>query len=158
MTLAQDLKTAMTVAMRRQDAFRRDTLRMLVAAAYNAEKAARRPLSDDEVIGVLTREVRMRRESVEAYQQAGRTDLADRESAEIEIIGGFLPQALSEDEVRELVVAAIDETGASSARDMGKVMALLAPRTRGRAEGRVVSGMVAAELARRDLAGHAHGA
>jgi hypothetical protein len=156
-TLAQDLKTAMTAAMRSQDAFRRDTLRMLVAAAYNAEKAARRPLTDDETIGVLTREVRMRRESVEAYEKAGRTDLADRETAEIEIIAGFLPQALTEDEVRALVVAAIDETGAASARDIGKVMAVLAPRTRGRAEGRVVSGMVAGELARRDLAAHEHG-
>jgi hypothetical protein len=157
-SLAQDLKAAMTAAMRSQDAFRRDTLRMVVAAAYNAEKAARRPLTDDETIGVLTREVRMRRESVEAFSKAGRTELADKESAEIEIIAGFLPQALTEDEVRALVVAAIDETGASSARDMGNVMALLAPRTRGRAEGRVVSGMVASELARRDLAGHAHGA
>ncbi|MFI5255154.1 MAG: GatB/YqeY domain-containing protein [Candidatus Limnocylindrales bacterium] len=157
MTLAQDLKTAMTAAMRSQDAFRRDTLRMLVAAAYNAEKAARRPLSDDEVVVVLTREVRMRRESVEAYEKAGRTDLAAREAAEIEIIAGFLPQPLSEDELWALVSAAVDESGARSARDLGKVMAVLSPRTRGRADGKTVSGLVASELARRDLAAHAHG-
>jgi uncharacterized protein YqeY len=156
-TLAEDLKTAMTAAMRSQDAFRRDTLRMVVSAVYNAEKAARRPLTNDEVIGVLTREVRQRRESVEAYERGARADLAARETAEIEVIAGFMPQPLSEAELRALVAAAVDEAGATSARDLGKVMALLAPRTRGRAEGRVVSGLVAAELARRDLAGHAHG-
>jgi len=156
-TLAEDLKTAMTAAMRSQDAFRRDTLRMVVSAVYNAEKAARRPLTDDEVIGVLTREVRQRRESVEAYEKGARVDLAEREIAEIEVIAGFLPQPLTETELRALVTAAVDEAAATSARDLGKVMALLAPRTRGRAEGKIVSGLVAAELARRDLAGHGHG-
>ncbi len=148
----------MTAAMRSQDAFRRDTLRMVVAAAYNAEKAARRPLSDDEVIAVLSREVKTRRESVEAYEKAGRDELAARETAEIAIIAEFLPQPLSEDELRTMVVAAADEAGATSARDLGRVMGLLAPRTRGRADGKLVSGLVAAELARRDLAGHEHGA
>ena len=156
MTLAEDLKAAMTAAMRSQDALRRDTLRMVVAAAYNAEKTARRPLTDDEVVGVLTREVRMRRESVEAFANAGRDELAAKEAAEIEIISGFLPQALSEDELRAMVAAAIEETGAASARDMGKVMGVLAPRTRGRAEGKLVSGLVASELARRDLVAHGH--
>jgi uncharacterized protein YqeY len=148
----------MTAAMRSQDAFRRDTLRMVVAAAYNAEKAARRPLSDDEVIAVLSREVKTRRESVEAYEKAGRDELAARETAEIAIIAEFLPQPLSEDELRTMVVAAADEAGATSARDLGRVMGLLAPRTRGRADGRTLSGLVAAELARRDLAAHEHGA
>ena len=156
MTLAQDLKVAMTAAMRSQDVLRRDTLRMVVAAAYNAEKTALRPLTDNEVVSVLTREVRMRRESVEAFEKAGRNELAAKEAAEIEIISGFLPQALSEDELRAMVAAAIDETVAASARDMGKVMTVLAPRTRGRAEGKVVSGLVAAELARRDLVAHGH--
>ena len=157
MTLAENLKAAMIAAMRSQDAFRRDTLRMVVAAAYNAEKAARRPLTDDEVIGVLTREVRQRRESIEAFGKAGRTELAAKEAAEVEVIAGFLPQPLSEDDLRALVAAAVDEIGATSARDLGKVMALLSPRTRGRAEGRVVSGLVASELVRRDLADHGHG-
>ncbi|MGH3076446.1 MAG: GatB/YqeY domain-containing protein, partial [Gaiellales bacterium] len=87
---------------------------------------------------------------------AGRDELAAKEAAEIEIISGFLPEALSEDDLRAMVAAAIDESGAASARDMGKVMALLAPRTRGRAEGKIVSGLVASELARRDLAAHGH--
>jgi len=148
----------MTAAMRNQDAFRRDTLRMVVAAAYNAAKAARRPLSDDEVIAVLSREVKTRRESVEAYEKAGRDELAARETAEIAIITEFLPQPLSEEELRTMVVAAADEAGATSARDLGRVMGLLAPRTRGRADGKLVSGLVATELARRDLAAHEHGA
>jgi hypothetical protein len=142
--------------MRSQDALRRDTLRMVTASTYNTEKAARRPLTDDEVVGVLVREVKQRRESVEAYEKAGRDDLAGRESAEIAIISEFLPTPLSEGELRTMVAAAIDETGATSARDLGRVMGVLTPRTRGRADGKVVSGLVAQELARRDLASHEH--
>lgn len=156
MTLADRLQAQLTAAMRSRDELRRETLRMALAAAYNAEKAARRPLTDDELLGVLTREVKTRRESVEAYAKAGRTELADREQAEIRILSEFLPQALSEDELRALVREAIAETGATSARDLGRVMAILSPRTRGRADGRAVSGMVARELTRNDLAEHAH--
>ncbi|MET1232969.1 MAG: GatB/YqeY domain-containing protein [Candidatus Limnocylindrales bacterium] len=158
MTLADQIQAAMTAAMRSQDALRRDTLRMVTAAAYNAEKAARRPLTDDEVVAVLVREVKQRRESVSAYEQAGRDDLAARETAEIAIIAEFLPRPLSDDELRTMVAAAIDETGATSARDLGRVMGVLSPRTRGRADGKVVSGLVAQELARRDLVAHEHGA
>ncbi len=156
MTLADQIQTSLTAAMRSQDALRRDTLRMVTAAAYNAEKAARRPLTDDEYLTVLTREVKTRRESVEAYEQGGRQDLAARERAEIAIIAEFLPQPLTDAELQAMVAAAVDETGASSARDLGRVMAVLTPRTRGRADGKVVSGLVAQELARRDLASHEH--
>ena len=156
MTLADQIQTSLTAAMRSQDALRRDTLRMVTASTYNAEKAAHRPLTDDEVVGVLVREVKQRRESVEAYDNAGRDDLAARESAEIAIISEFLPTPLSEDELRTMVAAAIDETGATSARDHGRVMSVLTPRTKGRADGKVVSGLVAQELARRDLASHEH--
>ena len=158
MTLADQIQASLTAAMRSQDALRRDTLRMVTAAAYNAEKAARRPLTDDEVVGVLVREVKQRRESVDAYEQAGRDDLAARETAEIAIIAEFLPTPLTDDELRTMVAAAIDETGATSARDLGRVMGVLTPRTRGRADGKVVSGLVAQELARRDLVAHEHGA
>jgi uncharacterized protein len=155
-TLADQIQTSLTAAMRSQDALRRDTLRMVTAAAYNAEKAAHRPLTDDEYLTVLTREVKTRRESVEAYEQGGRQDLAARERAEIAIIAEFLPQPLTDVELQAMVAAAIDETGASSARDLGRVMAVLTPRTRGRADGKVVSGLVAQELAKRDLASHEH--
>jgi hypothetical protein len=153
-SLTDRLQAELTAAMRSRDDLRRETLRMAIAAAYNAEKAARRPLTDDEALAILAREVKTRRESVEAYRDAERPELAAKEEAEIAILSGFLPEQLGEDELRAMVRAAIQESGATSARELGRVMGLLAPRTRGRADGRVLSGMVAAELAQRDLAGH----
>ena len=140
--------------MRDGDSLRRDTLRMAASAAYNVEKKNQRPLSDDEFLAVLTREVKTRRESVEAYTKAGRADLADKEQSEIDILEGYLPAALSEAEIAALVSEALQATGAASPRDMGKVMGWLSPRTRGRADGKIVSGQVAAALARLDLAAH----
>jgi uncharacterized protein YqeY len=153
--LAQRLQAELKDAMRDRDELRRDTLRMVLAAAQNAEKQARRPLSDEELLGVFTREVKTRRESIEAYEKAERPDLAAKERAEIELLSGFLPAALGVEELRTMVRAAIAESGATSARDLGKVMGLLSPRTRNRADGRQVSAMVAQELARTDLAAHA---
>ena len=106
------------------------------------------------ILGVLAREVKTRRESVDAFRKGGREDLAGKEEAEIAILQEYLPQALSEEEIRSLVDEAITSTGATSARDMGKVMGWLAPRTRGRADGKHVSELVAQGLARTDLAGH----
>ncbi len=140
--------------MRSGDSLRRDVLRMATNAAYNLEKRDKRSLTDDELVGVLAREVKTRRESVEAYTKGGRTDLADKEQAEIDILAEYLPAALEGPELQALVDEAIAATGASSARDLGKVMGWLAPRVRGRADGKVVSGLVAQTLARADLAGH----
>jgi uncharacterized protein len=158
-TISERLQAELTAAMRSGDSLRRDTLRMAVSAVYNARKEAQRDLTEDEEIAVLSREVKRRREAVDAYGKANRSDLAAKEEAESRILAEFMPEALSEDELRIMVLGAIDESGATSARDLGKVMSILAPRTRGRAEGRVVSGMVAQELAKSDLAGHgsAHG-
>lgn len=147
----------MTNAIRARDELRRDTLRMVIAAAYNVQKAAGRELSDDEVLQVLARAVKTRRESIEAYSAAGRDEAAAREQAEIDIVSAYLPAQLSESEVDQIVKETIDEIGASSPRDMGKVMAALVPRTRGRADGKQVSAAVARELAARDLAGHDQG-
>jgi uncharacterized protein YqeY len=147
-SLNDQLQAALKDAMREHDELRRDTLRMAISAAYNAEKAARRPLTDDEVIGVLAREVKTRRESIDAYEAAGRPDLAAKERAEAEVLAGFLPAQLSEEEIRALVADAIAQTGASSPKDMGRVMGIVAPKTKGRADGKVVSGIVTAELAR----------
>ena len=147
MTLSQRLQEALTSAMRARDELRRETLRMAIAAAYNEQKAAHRPLGDDEVVAVLARELRRRRESIEAFRAGRREDRAVREEAEAAVITEFLPAALSGEELRDMVRAAISETGASSPRDLGRVMGVLAPRTRGRAEGRVVSDLVARELA-----------
>ena len=144
--------------MRGGDALRRDVLRMAVSAAYNVEKRQGRPLTDDEYLAVLTREVKTRRESVEAFRAGGREELAVKEEAEIAILGEYLPQALTEDEIEALVRHGIAATGAGSARDMGKVMGWLTPRTRGRADGKHVSELVVKALASADLAAHDVGA
>jgi len=140
--------------MRSGDSLRRDVLRMAQNTMYNIEKAKKVTLSEDEVLGVLTREVKTRRESVEAFRSGGREDLAAKEEAEIAILQGYLPDALTEAEIGALVEEAVVATGASSARDLGKVMGWLSPKTRGRADGKVGSGLVAQALARADLAGH----
>ena len=154
MSLRDRIQTDITAAMRGRDVLRRDVLRMASNAAYNLEKRNQRPLTDDEYLGVLTREVKTRRESVEAFRAAGREDLATKEEAEIAILAEYLPQALTEAEIAALVDEAVAATGADSARDMGKVMGWLSPKIRGRADGKVVSGMVATALASADLAAH----
>jgi uncharacterized protein YqeY len=158
-TLADRLQEDLKNAMRRGDVPTRDTLRMVLSSAHNAEVAARRPLTDDELIVVLMKEAKSRRESIDAYHSVGRDDLADKERAEADIIAVYLPQQLTDAEIGALVAQAITETGAASTRDLGKVMGWLSPRTRGRAHGKVVSARVAQELARADLAAHdpAHG-
>jgi len=133
--------------MRSGDALRRDVLRMAANAAYNLEKDRQRPLSEDDLVGVLAREVKTRRESVEAYRSAGREDLATKEEAEIAILADYLPEPLTDAELDALVAEGIAATGAATPRDLGKVMGWLAPRTRGRADGKVVSAKVAAALA-----------
>jgi uncharacterized protein YqeY len=146
----------MQAAIRERDELRRDTLRMVVSAAYNAQKQAGRELTDDEVVTVLTREVKTRKESVEAFTAGGRAEAAAKEQAEIGIISAYLPEQLGGDELARLVATAVEESGATSVKDMGKVMAVLMPRVKGRADGKQVSALVTQELAKRDLAGHGH--
>jgi uncharacterized protein YqeY len=153
-SLRDRIKTDIAVAMRGGDALRRDVLRMATSAAYNVEKRNGHPLTEDELLAVLSREVKTRRESVEAFRGGGREDLATKEEAEIAILSEYLPRSLTEDEIASLVREGIAATGASSARDMGKVMGWLAPRTRGRADGKHVSELVVQALAGADLAAH----
>jgi uncharacterized protein YqeY len=154
-SLQDRLQQDLTAAMRSGDVLRRDTLRLVTNAAYNLAKKNQRPLGEDEFLAVLTREVKTRRESVEAFRSGGREDLASKEEAEIAIIAEYLPQALTEDEIRSLIGEGILATGAANARDMGKVMGWLAPRTRGRADGKRLSELVVQALAAADLAAHA---
>ncbi len=154
MSLQDRVQTDIAAAMRAGESLRRDVLRMVVSAAYNVEKRQGRPLTDDEYLAVLSREVKTRRESVEAFRAGGRDDLVAKEEAEIAIIGGYLPAALTEDEIGALVREGIAATGASSARDMGAVMGWLASRTRGRADGKHVSELVVQALTGADLAAH----
>ena len=153
-SLQDRIQSDIAVAMRGGDGLRRDVLRMVVSAAYNVEKKQGRPLTDDEYLAVLTREVKTRRESVEAFRAGNREELAAKEEAEIAIIGEYLPAALTDDEVADLVREGIAATGATSPRDMGKVMGWLTPRTRGRADGKRVSELVVQTLAAADLAAH----
>jgi uncharacterized protein YqeY len=154
-SLRDQIQTELTAAMRSGDELRRDTLRMVTSAAQYAEKNQRRPLTDDEFVTVLAREVKTRRESVEAFRAGGREDLATKEEAEIAILQAFLPEPLSDDDLRALVNEAVRTTGATSVRDLGKVMGYLVPKTRGRADGKRVSELTAQALAGADLAGHA---
>ena len=140
--------------MRSGDALRRDVLRMAQNAVYAVEKRERREPSDEDVAAILTREVKTRRESIDAFRKGGREDLAAREEAEIAILSEYLPEQLDEAAIQILVDEAIAATGAASARDLGKVMGWLSPKTRGRADGKRVSELVAQALARADLAGH----
>lgn len=154
MSLHQRIQIDVATAMRGGDALRRDVLRMTLSAAYNVEKRQGRPLTDDEYLAVVSREVKTRRESVEAFRSGGREDLVAKETAEIAVLSEYLPEALTEDEIAALVAEGVTATGAASARDMGKVMGWLAPKTRGRADGKRVSELVAQALAASDLAAH----
>jgi uncharacterized protein len=153
-SLQQRIQTDIALAMRGGETLRRDVLRMVSSAAHYAEKRNGRPLTDDEFLAVLSREVKTRRESVEAFRGGGREDLATKEEAEIAILSDYLPQPLTDTELGVLVREAIQATGASSARDMGKVMGWLAPHTRARADGKRVSELVGQALARADLSAH----
>lgn len=147
MSLSQRLEAAMRDAMRARDEQRTQTLRMAMAAAHNQKIAKRRDLTDDEVVEVLTRQVKQRRESIAMYRDGGREDRAAAEEAEAVILAEFLPQQLTETEVEALARAAISETGATTPGDLGRVMGALSPRTKGRADGRLVSDVVRRLLA-----------
>lgn len=147
LTLQQRLESAMRDSMRARDEQRTQTLRMAMAAAQNQRIARGRDLTDEEVVDVLTKQVKQRRESIAMFRDAGREDRATAEEAEAAILAEFLPEQLSEDELVSLARAAIAETGASSPSDMGRVMGTLSTRTKGRADGRVVSDVVRRLLA-----------
>jgi len=146
MTLSQRIESAMRDAMRARDERRTQTLRMAMAAAHNQRIARGRELTDEEVVDVVARQVKQRRESIELYRAGGREDRAAEEEAEAAILAEFLPQQLSEDEVESLVRAAVAQTGASGPGDLGRVMGRVSPQTKGRADGRLVS-----DIARRVL-------
>jgi uncharacterized protein len=146
MSLSDRLQAAMRDAMRARDEQRTQTLRMAMAAAHNLKIERQRDLTDDEVVDVLTKQVKQRRESIEMYRAGGREDRAAAEEAEAAILAEFLPEQLGEAEVEALARAAIAETGASSPADLGRVMGRLASQTRGRADGRLVSEIVRRQL------------
>ena len=135
--------------MRSGETLRRDTLRMALSALALVEKELKRDATDDEVLGVIVKAVKTRKESVDAYTAANRPDLAEGENAEIAILSTYMPEQLSDADVDALVAEAISTTGAASAKEMGKVMGWLGPKTKGRVDGKVLSGKVTAALAAR---------
>jgi len=147
LTLQQRLESAMRDSMRARDELRTQTLRMAMAAAHNQRIARGRELTDDEVVEVIGRQVKQRRESIAMYRDAGHPERAAAEEAEAAILAEFLPEQLGESEIEVLAREVIAETGASAPGEMGRVMGLLAPRTKGRADGRLVSDVVRRLLA-----------
>ena len=149
MSLRDQLKADVSAAMRSGETLRRDTLRMALSSLALVEKELKRDATDDEVLGVIVKAVKTRKESVDAYTAANRPDLAEGENAEIAILSTYMPEQLSDADVDALVVEAISTTGAASAKEMGKVMGWLGPKTKGRVDGKVLSGKVTAALAAR---------
>ena len=149
MGLKEKLQSDLTDAIRAQDSVVSGTIRMLLAAITNEEVSgkAARVLNDGEIITVLSRENKKRREAVEAYTQAKREDLANKEKAEAAIIAKYLPEQLSEDEIKKLIQEAIASTGASGPSGMGLVMKQLQPKIAGKADGGLVSALVKTALA-----------
>lgn len=145
--LKQRIHEDVTSSMRAKDKPRLATLRLVTAAIKQVEVDSREELDDPGVLAVLQKMLKQRRDSLQQYTDAGRQDLADQESYEIGVIEAYLPAALPPEELQALVDAAIAEAGASSMRDMGKVMGLLKPRVQGRADMAAVSGAVKQKLA-----------
>ncbi|TLS50339.1 GatB/YqeY domain-containing protein [Paenibacillus antri] len=142
MNLSERLNEDMKALMKSGDKFALTVVRMIRSAVKNAEIDARRPLSDEEVMDILTREVKQRRDALQEFEKAGREDLADQAKAEIEVIQRYMPQPLTEAELTRIVEETIQEVGASSKADMGKVMSALMPKVKGRADGKQVNAAV----------------
>jgi uncharacterized protein YqeY len=140
--LTQRLTEDMKQAMKQKDKVRLSVLRMVKAAVKNREIEIGRPLADDDVLGVIQKELKQRRDSLQAFESAGRTDLVDEVKAEIDVLMSYLPKQLSEDELREIVQSVISELGASGKADVGKVMSAVMPKVKGRADGRLVQSLV----------------
>ena len=147
MSLKDQLSEQQKLAMRAKDKARLSTLRMLLAEINLKELDSRESLDDDNVITIVTKMVKQRKDAAALYEQAGRQELADGELQEIAVLQEFLPQPLSADELETLLMHAIAETGATGMQDMGKVMAVLKPQIQGRADMGKVSASIKAKLA-----------
>jgi len=145
--LKQSLTEAMKDAMRAKDKERLGAIRLILAEIKRIEVDERVEIEDDRVLAILDKMVKQRKDSAEQYRQADREDLAAIEDAEIRVIQGFLPAALSDEELDRLIMMAVEQSGASSMQDMGKVMGVLKPQVQGRADMGVVSQKVKAQLA-----------
>lgn len=142
MNLSERLSEDMKQAMKAKDKVRLSVIRMVRSAVKNKEIDSGVSLADDEILNVIQKELKQRRDSLQAFESAGRSDLIQEVQNEIQVLTSYLPAQLSEEEVRNLAAAAIAETGAGSKADMGKVMAVLMPKVRGLADGKLVQQVV----------------
>ena len=147
MTLIEELEEDVKDAMRAGDAARRDALRLILASLKSAEKDLLRPLTEDEELQVLQRERKKRIEAAEAFRGGGREEQAAKEEAELAVLEEFMPEPLTEEELEQILDDAIAENGATSMRDMGRVMKDVMPQIAGRADGAAVSQMLREKLA-----------
>ena len=147
MTLVSRMEDDLKEATLARDADRRDALRLIIASLRSAEKELQRPLSDEEELQVLQRERKRRIEAADAFRSGGRTEQAESEERELDVLQEFMPEPLGEEELEEIVDDAIAENGATSMRDFGRVMADVMPQISGRADGSVVSQLVREKLA-----------
>jgi uncharacterized protein len=147
MTLIAEIESQLKDAMRERDDARRDALRLILSSLRGAEKELQRGLSEDEELQVLQRERKKRVEAAEAFRSGDRESQADKEEAELAVLEEFMPEPLSEDEIEEIVDDVIAEVGATSMRDIGRVMADVMPQIAGRADGSSVSQLVREKLA-----------
>ena len=147
MSVIADIETELKKARLARDVERRDALALLLSSLRSAQKELQRELSEDEALQVLQRERKKRAEAMEAYDAAGREEQADREEFELDVIEEFMPEPLSEDDLEEIVDNVIAEVGATSIRDLGRVMADVMPQVSGRADGSTVSQLVREKLA-----------
>ncbi|MFO6424157.1 GatB/YqeY domain-containing protein [Motilimonas sp. KMU-193] len=146
MTLKEKLQDQQKAAMRAKDKIRLGAIRMLMAAIKQSEVDNQVELSDEEIITVITKMVKQRKDSIAQFEAANRQDLADKESEELSVLQEFLPQPLSEEEVDSIIAAALESTGAQGMQDMGKVMAAIKSQIQGRADMGQVSGKIKASL------------
>ncbi len=142
MTMQTRLNDDMKQAMRDRDVLRRDVIRYLRSEVKNQEIRDQKELDDAGVIQVLSRQAQQRRDSIEAYRDADRQDLVDKEESELSVIMAYLPQQMTQEEITALVQEVVAEVGASGPEDMGKVMGAIMPQVRGKAEGREVNAIV----------------
>lgn len=139
MSLKEQLLEDLKIAMRDKDVIRKNTVQMTRAAVLQVEKDNKVTLDDDGILDIISKEVKKRRDSMPEFEKSGRQDLIDSLKAEIEVLLQYLPQQLTEEELEPIVRQAVEETGAASVKDMGKVMQAVMPKVKGRADGKMIN-------------------
>ena len=142
MSLKEQLLQDMKEAMKEKDTIRKNTVQLVRSGILQIEKDKQIELDDEGILDVIAKELKKRRDSIPDFEKSGRTDLLEGLNKEIEVLLGYLPKQLTEDEIKSIVEEAVAESGASTMMDMGKVMAIISPKVKGRADNKIVSGFV----------------